>query len=85
MKFFTLAIFILLSTTGCLPVMVGGLIYDGTATMEAKSKFLQSFNETNLKREKEGLKPLDICNEKRNFDPKWAKEDPNCKVTEPKS
>jgi hypothetical protein len=80
MRFLTLTTLILLTTTGCLPVMVGGLIYDGTATMEAKSKFLQSFNETNFKREKEGLKPLDLCQEKRNFDPKWAKEDVRCNV-----
>jgi hypothetical protein len=75
---------IILLITGCLPVLVGGYYYKGSTTIEAKQKFLQNFNEINLKREKEGLKPLDICAEKRNFDPDWANEDDKCKVTEKK-
>lgn len=71
--------------TACLPVMVGGYYYKGSTTIEAKQKFIQNFNEVNMKREKEGLKPLDICQEKRNFDPEWADEDNKCKVAQAKS
>lgn len=71
--------------SACLPMMVGGHYYRSSTTIEAKQKFIQNYNEVNLKREKEGLKPLDICSEKRNFDPEWADEDSKCKVTPAKS
>ena len=71
--------------SACLPMMVGGHYYRSSTTIEAKQKFIQNYNEVNLKREKEGLKPLDICSEKRNFDPEWADEDANCKAAKTKS
>jgi hypothetical protein len=85
MKTITLIIMLVFSTTGCIPMMVGGHYYRSTKTIEAKQKFLHNFNEINLQREKAGLQPLDICSEKRNIDPDWANDDPKCKVAETKS
>ena len=85
MKTITLILLLVFSTTGCIPMMVGGHYYRSSKTIEAKQKFLQNFNEINLQREKGGLQPLDICSEKRNFDPDWAKDDDKCKVPETKS
>ena len=71
------AVFIL---NGCAAAAVGGFAYVSAEKREARQKFLEDFNSTNLEREKAGLKPLDICDAKRQFEPDWAYEDKACRV-----
>jgi len=63
----------------CIPVVVGGLIYKSTKTKHEKQEFLKNFHQTNLEREKAGLRPLDLCIAKYQFDKGWAMEDAQCK------
>lgn len=71
---------LILLLNGCAAVMIYKHFKENsTTTEEDKQKFLTNFNDTNSKRQKEGLQPLDICAEKRKFDADWANEDPQCK------
>ena len=71
---------LILLLNGCAAVMIYKHFKENsTTTDEDKQKFLANFNDTNSKRQKEGLQPLDICAEKRKFDADWANEDPQCK------
>lgn len=74
--FLTSLIFLL---NGCAAVMIYKHFKEDSTTNEDKQKFLTNFNDTNSKRQKEGLQPLDICAEKSKFDADWANEDPQCK------
>lgn len=65
---------------GCAAALVGGAFYHSSKTKKEKRAFMETFNDTNLKREKAGLQPLDLCTEKYNFDEGWAKDDPGCKT-----
>ena len=49
-----------LFNTGCLPVLVGGLIYKGTANKENYSYYLIETQKLNTDREVKKLKPLPI-------------------------
>lgn len=55
-----LAAIVLTFLTGCLPVLVGGLIYNSTAKREAFSKYVTESQKNNTDREVKGLKPLAI-------------------------
>jgi len=70
---------LILLLNGCAAVMIYKHFKEDSTTNEDKQKFLTNFNDTNSKRQKEGLQPLDICAEKRKFDANWANEDPQCK------
>jgi len=80
-KKIALCLFILFFTLyflNCLPVAVGGLILKSSSTKKQKRIFLENFYETNLKREKAGLLPLDLCIAKYRFDKGWANKDNTC-------
>jgi len=64
---------------GCVAAAVGGFAYVSAEKREARQKFMEDFNYTNLEREKAGLDPLDICDAKRQFEPDWAYEDRACR------
>ncbi len=49
-----------LFTSGCLPVLVGGLIYKGTANKENYSHYVIETQKLNTERELKNLKPLPI-------------------------
>ena len=74
-----IGLLLLVLCQGCIPVLIGGAFYYSAKSKKAKQEFIANFNETNIKRETAGLKPLDICKEKFNFDPGWAKQDPVCR------
>jgi len=63
---------------GCAAVAVGSYAYNNSEKRESRQKFIQDYNKTNLEREKAGLKPIDLCEGKRSFDPEWAEEDKAC-------
>jgi len=46
--------------SGCLPVLVGGAIYNSTAKREAYSKYLTESQKNNTDREVKGLKPIKV-------------------------
>lgn len=69
---------ILVTLNGCAAVLVGGLMYDHTASREDKRKFTENFNAQNLEREKSGLPKLDWCSEVYKYSKSWAKEQPGC-------
>ena len=71
--------FLTMFCLNCLPVLVGGLIYQSTKTKQEKQIFLTKFQQNNLEREKAGLLPLDLCIAKYQFDKGWAAEDTACK------
>lgn len=73
----TLILSLLLS--GCLPVLVGGLIYQSSKSEGEKREFIAELNRINIEREKAGLKPLDKCIEMYHFDAGWAAEKADCK------
>jgi hypothetical protein len=73
-----LAMLVVLTTSGCLPVLVGGLILKSSKSNAEKREFITRLQNTNMDRERLGLKPLDVCSEKYKFDPGWAAEDPVC-------
>lgn len=75
-----LIVALLLATTlsGCAAVLVGGLMYDHTASREDKAKFTQNFQQQNLEREKSGLAKLDWCSEVYKYSKSWAKDQPGC-------
>ena len=45
---------------------------------ETRYKYLEEFNKTNIARETNGLKPLELCAYKDSMDKEWAEEDANC-------
>lgn len=49
-----------LSLSGCLPVLVGGAIYNSTAKREAYSKYVTESQRNNTEREAKGLKPIKV-------------------------
>ncbi len=71
-------VFPLLTNTACLPVLVGGLILKSSKSKAEKREFITQLQNTNMERERQGLKPLDVCSEKYKFDQGWAQEDPVC-------
>lgn len=76
----TTAIAICLGLTGCLPVLVGGLMYKSSKSKEQKQLFMAEFRTTNADRESKGLAPLNCCEEAYRFDKGWAYEDAGCKT-----
>ena len=56
-----------LFASGCLPVLVGGLIYKGTANKENYSHYVIETQKLNTDREVKGLKPIPMLS----FD-EWA-------------
>lgn len=67
-----------LGISGCVPVLVGGLIYKSVKSNEEKATFTTNLQKTNTEREKAKLKPLDWCSETYKFDKGWATENPQC-------
>lgn len=65
-------------STGCAPVIIGGLFYQDGQRRKTRQNFTANFRSINLEREKNGLQPLDLCAEKYHFDRSWARKDPNC-------
>lgn len=75
---------VLLMTTvailqGCAAAAVGAYAYDRGGKRETRQKYFEEFNKTNIEREKNGLKPLELCAYKKSIDKEWADEDSNCK------
>jgi len=68
----------LLATTACVPVLVGGLILKSSKSNAQKREFITQLQNTNMERERQGLRSLDVCSEKYKFDQGWAQEDPVC-------
>ena len=75
--FFCLATFSM--SSGCVPVLIGGLFYQDAQKRKTRQGFIARFQATNMEREKNGLHPLDLCFEKYQFDKRWAMKDPNCR------
>lgn len=64
---------------GCVPVLVGGLIYKSSKTREQKQEFMAQFHRTNTERAAQGAAPLDWCEEAYRFDKGWAVDDAACR------
>lgn len=79
MRLRTLLLVPTLWLSGCVPVLVGGLIYKSSKSSGQKQEFMSQLQKTNADRESKGLKPLDWCSEAYRFDKGWAYEDPNCR------
>ena len=73
-----ITLLLLLSSTGCVPVLVGGLILKSSKSNGEKREFITRLQNTNMEREPLGLKPLDVCSEKYKFDAGWAAQEPVC-------
>lgn len=73
-----LVMVVVLTSSACLPVLVGGLILKSSKSNAEKREFITQLQNTNMERERLGLKPLDVCSEKYKFDAGWAAEDPLC-------
>ena len=74
--------FLIMSTLllqGCAAVAIGAYAYDQNGKREIRQKYFEEFNKTNIAREKNRLKPLDLCEYKKSVDKDWAEEDTNCK------
>jgi hypothetical protein len=73
-----------LTMSGCLPVLVGSAIVSSgnksSSTTQARQRFLSELQKNNTEREKNGLKPLNVCVEMYNFDQDWALDHPECKA-----
>jgi hypothetical protein len=69
----------LLLLQGCAAVAIGAYAYDKSAKREVHQKYFEQFNNLNIEREKNGLKPLDLCTYKKSVDKEWASDDENCK------
>jgi len=67
-------------STGCAPVLVAGMFHKSSKTKHERQEFLTKLQETNLKRESAGLKPLDNCTEMAKFDEKWANKSKFCQT-----
>lgn len=72
-------LFFTLFSLKCAPVLVGGLIAKSSSSRKQRQLFMENLNKTNLEREKAGLKPLDVCIAKYQFDKSWALKDKSCK------
>ena len=64
---------------GCAAVAIGSYAYDRGGKRDTRQKYFEEFNKTNIEREKNGLKPLELCSYKKSVDKEWAEEDANCK------
>ena len=64
--------------TGCLPILVGGMIWKSSKSREEHERWSTQFQATNIERVKIGLPPLDWCIEATRFDKGWAHQDTNC-------
>ncbi len=73
-----IALIVLLSQTGCAPVLIASAYYDHTKNREARSAFVQDYNRQNLEREKAGLPVLKWCDELYRFDKNWYSTDKTC-------
>jgi len=73
-----LIVLLSISLSGCIPALIGAVAYKSSKTKEAKQKFMASYHQINIEREKQGLQPLDLCTEQYYFDKGWADDDPNC-------
>jgi hypothetical protein len=73
-----IAVLLLLTNTACLPVLVGGLILKSSKSNAEKRQSISQLQNTNMDRERLGLRPLDACSEKYKFDAGWAAQDPVC-------
>ncbi len=73
-----IALMILASQTGCAPVLIASAYYDHTKSREARSAFVQSYNQQNLERMKANLPPLTWCDELYRFDKNWYATDKTC-------
>lgn len=58
--------------SGCIPTIIGAAAYSSSKNKKTRQEFVNNFNQTNIEREKAGLKPLDYCDEALKFDAKWA-------------
>ena len=54
-----IATLLLLTNTACLPVLVGGLILKSSKSNAEKRQFITQLQNTNMDRERLGLRPLD--------------------------
>lgn len=72
------AVLVMFASSACVPVLVGGLILKSSKSNAEKRQFITQLQNTNMERERLGLRPLDVCSEKYKFDPGWAAEDPVC-------
>ena len=75
----TLVASVVILLHGCAAVAVGSYAFDKSGKRETRQKYFQEFNKTNIEREKNGLKPLELCAYKVSVDKEWAEEDDNCK------
>ena len=75
----TMVAAVVLLLQGCAAVAVGAYAYDKGGKRESRQKYFEEFNKTNIEREKNGLKPLELCAYKKSVDKEWAEEDANCK------
>ena len=64
---------------GCAAVAVGAYAFDKGGKRDSRQRYFEEFNKTNIEREKNGLKPLELCAYKKSVDKEWAEEDANCK------
>jgi len=65
-------------TSSCVPTVIGAYAYKSSKTKQARADFMEDFNRNNTEGEKAGLEPLDLCEEKYNFDEGWAMDDNAC-------
>ena len=70
---------VVLLLQGCAAVAVGAYAFDKGGKRDSRQKYFEEFNKTNIEREKNGLKPLELCAYKKSVDKEWAEEDANCK------
>ena len=75
----TLFCSLVLMSTSCAPVVIGGIFYHDAQSRKTRQRFIYNFQSVNLEREKNGLQPLDLCYEKYQFDRSWAMKDPGCR------
>ena len=67
-----------MALSGCAAVLVCGLIYHDSKTLDQRLAFTQDFRRQNLEREKVGLPPLNWCEEVYKFDQSWYRKDATC-------
>lgn len=73
-------ILLLFLTSSCVPAIIVGGVMANSSSKKTRSKWNQEFIQTNLEREKAGLKPLDWCEEAFKVNEGWAKDDKACKA-----
>lgn len=67
-----------LAFSGCVPIVMGSLMYKNAKANEQKREFMTRLEQTNMERESLGLAPLDWCSEAYRFNKKWAIDDAVC-------